>query len=1106
MADGYLNFDTNVNTKGFNGGVKNIGGSLEGVRSKLKNVAVAAAAAFSVKKIIDFGKTAVTAASETSNAWQGLESILNGQGRSYGQATKWIQKYVSDGLVPLSNAVTAYKNLAARGYDDTQIQNVLTALKDSAAFGRQASYSLGDAVTSATEGLKNENSILVDNAGVTKNVAKMWDDYAKSIGTTSNNLTQQQKIQAEVNGILTETRFQAGDAAKVANTFSGRLSQLAFSFNQLKVALGNILTAVLKPLLEHLNLALQKITGLLNAAAKALGIANNAASSASSLAGNTTDLADTSSDAADNYDDMATAAKKAQKANEKSLMSFDKINKLNDNKSSDDGSDSSKTTAVPNTLGGTTTFKVNADTKGAKKQFTKFFKRIKKGFGSLLDPFKKAWANKGKAVLDSMHYKWQSIGELVKAVGESFKTVWTNGTGQKIIEHLLDIWTNINTTIGNIARQLKKAWTADNLGTEIVQHAADIFVTILKHINRITKKIFDWAGGLDFKPLLKSFDTLLKALEPFADTVGEGLEWFCNNVLLPLGKWTIEKVIPTFLSTLADVIKGVTAVLKTAMPVLKDKFWDGFLKPIAKWAGDKALKALSGLGSVIKKIGKSITKEQVSVLATLAEVIGTIVLACKGKKFIDRFVNSLSGLGTQAAQKLSGAFKGWDKSITATAEEGGTSFATKFAASAGAFFVGWEIGTYLHEAMGGEEFDEKFLYPIFDKIVGLKNRWIKTFENLGAKLADIAFNCTAKIKGLVKSWTTFFEGVGGKIYNVVSGAVTRAKNVVNSWNKFFGNIGSKAYDIVSSCVAKIKNTVNSWYKFFAGIGGKVYDVVSNAAKKIKNVVTSWTKFFEGIGSKICDIMSDSVSGIKKAWSGVKGFFSGIWGGIKGVFSSVGSWFKNIFSKAWGGIKSVFSSVGSFFSGLWEKIKKPFAKVADWFKDKFSKAWQAVKDVFSKGGKVFSGIKDGILNGLKTVINGLIKGINKVVSIPFKGLNKAFEKLKGVKILNKKPFDFLPEIDIPQIPQLATGTVVPANYGEFMAILGDNKREAEVVSPLSTIKQAVMEAAVELGLIGGKQNGGNMTVNLVCDGKTLASVVIDDINDRTKRNGRSPLNA
>ena len=52
---------------------------------------------------------------------------------------------------------------------------------------------------------------------LTKNVSKMWDDYAKSIGTTANNLTKQQKIQAEVLGHYGETRFQRpGDAAKVS--------------------------------------------------------------------------------------------------------------------------------------------------------------------------------------------------------------------------------------------------------------------------------------------------------------------------------------------------------------------------------------------------------------------------------------------------------------------------------------------------------------------------------------------------------------------------------------------------------------------------------------------------------------------------------------------------------------------------------------------------------------------------------------------------------------------------------------------------------------------------------------------------------------------------
>ena len=53
----------------------------------------------------------------------------------------------------------------------------------------------------------------------------------------------------------------------------------------------------------------------------------------------------------------------------------------------------------------------------------------------------------------------------------------------------------------------------------------------------------------------------------------------------------------------------------------------------------------------------------------------------------------------------------------------------------------------------------------------------------------------------------------------------------------------------------------------------------------------------------------------------------------------------------------------------------------------------------------------------------------------------------------------------EIPRLATGTVVPAHYGEFLAVLGDNKREPEVVSPVSAMKQAFLEALAEGGYGG-----------------------------------------
>ena len=86
----------------------------------------------------------------------------------------------------------------------------------------------------------------------------MWKDYAQSIGKGVDSLTQYEKIQAEVNGILSETRFQTGDAAKVAQSYSGQVSQLTFNFNNLKVAIGNALIPIVQAILPHINAMLSK--------------------------------------------------------------------------------------------------------------------------------------------------------------------------------------------------------------------------------------------------------------------------------------------------------------------------------------------------------------------------------------------------------------------------------------------------------------------------------------------------------------------------------------------------------------------------------------------------------------------------------------------------------------------------------------------------------------------------------------------------------------------------------------------------------------------------------------------------------------------------------
>lgn len=91
-----------------------------------------------------------------------------------------------------------------------------------------------------------------------------------------------------------------------------------------------------------------------------------------------------------------------------------------------------------------------------------------------------------------------------------------------------------------------------------------------------------------------------------------------------------------------------------------------------------------------------------------------------------------------------------------------------------------------------------------------------------------------------------------------------------------------------------------------------------------------------------------------------------------------------------------------------------------------------------------------------------------------------------------------------LPALATGTVVPANFGRFAAILGDNKKEPEVVSPLSTMKQAVLEA---LAMQNNQKQP--VTINISLDTRNgkrlLTKEVIDDINDIIDTTGKVPIN-
>lgn len=282
------------------------------------------------------------------------------------------------------------------------------------------------------------------------------------------------------------------------------------------------------------------------------------------------------------------------------------------------------------------------------------------------------------------------------------------------------------------------------------------------------------------------------------------------------------------------------------------------------------------------------------------------------------------------------------------------------------------------------------------------------------------------------------------------------------------NILQPAFEwIINTLSPILGNTIKVIFAEYRKVLTGTMKIVGSVLDTFKGFIKFFTGVFSGDWKKAWEGMKEVLSGsinaikniVKTGISVIRGRFEFLLAVIKSIFSGIGGWFKNIFSKAWEGIKGAWSGTKGFFTGIWSGIKSAFSNVTNWFENVFKSAWQGVKDVFSTGGKIFDGIKDGIADVFKTVVNGLIGGINKVISVPFNAINGMLNDIRNVGVGGVKPFKGLWDenpLDVPQIPQLAQGGYVKANTPQ-LAMIGDNRHQGEVVAPEDKLRELAENA-------------------------------------------------
>uniref|UniRef100_A0AAU8B2F6 Minor tail protein n=1 Tax=Dulem virus 35 TaxID=3145753 RepID=A0AAU8B2F6_9CAUD len=215
---------------------------------------------------------------------------------------------------------------------------------------------------------------------------------------------------------------------------------------------------------------------------------------------------------------------------------------------------------------------------------------------------------------------------------------------------------------------------------------------------------------------------------------------------------------------------------------------------------------------------------------------------------------------------------------------------------------------------------------------------------------------------------------------------------------------------------------------------------------IDNVIPAVAPVIEDLGELLLDLFGKAAE-----------FVDGVFDVLSGLIDFIVGAFKGDWDAAWKGLEEAFQGLQDMADAVFEGIIKIVEKVVGWIE----KAVDALADLFKKGGDTSS-------------IGGGYGGYSQ----PF-AARSAYMAI---------PY---------QMPRLATGTVVPPRAGEFAAILGDNKRETEVVSPLSTIKQALKEAMVESGLAGGNRD---IHIDMYVDRQRFASTVYKMNNEEKQRVG------
>lgn len=355
--------------------------------------------------------------------------------------------------------------------------------------------------------------------------------------------------------------------------------------------------------------------------------------------------------------------------------------------------------------------------------------------------------------------------------------------------------------------------------------------------------------------------------------------------------------------------------------------------------------------------------------------------------------------------------------------------------------------------------------PIESKIAGLASKLKSILDPIKESLQNWFKNID--FQPLIDSFEKLKTAIEPLTDNIGKGLLWLLENVLEPLGSFviedalpafFNLLASaveacnKAFEVISPYLNEIWNEV--FAPFAAFLGETFVGILNDVSQFFSDMGDMFVEKSEEIGT-IFEFLKTVLDLVSIKW---KVCIQAMSGQLKPFLTMV----KNIISHVIDILSGLVKFITGVFTGNWRQ------------------AWQGVKDVLK-----------GILNVIIDIVEG---SINRIIG----ALNAiSFDIPDFVYGIGGKHIGF--SITPVSLPRLATGTVVPRQSREFAAILGDNNRETEVVSPLSTMKQAMVEALQESGYYR-QGDSGDIVINI--DGWEVFRVVKKQNDSYIQRTGRS----